>query len=224
MRAVLLDGMGTLVRLEDPVAPLRAALRARCGIEVGADEARAALRAEIAYYRAHHLDGRDPASLAELRGRCARVLAEALPAPAADVPLDAMTAALLSALRFAVYPDAPPMLRRLRAAGLRLVVVSNWDSGLHDVLRETGLATQLDGIVTSAEVGAAKPDPAVFVRGLALAGVPAEAALHCGDVADEDVRGARAAGVRPLLLVREGAPPTGVETISSLTQLAARLG
>ena len=45
-------------------------------------------------------------------------------------------------------------------AGLRLVVVSNWDVSLHEVLARTGLTPLLDGAVTSAEVGAAKPDPA----------------------------------------------------------------
>ncbi len=47
----------------------------------------------------------------------------------------------------------------LRAAGARLVVVSNWDVSLHVALADTGLADLVDGAISSAELGAAKPDP-----------------------------------------------------------------
>jgi putative hydrolase of the HAD superfamily len=70
-RAVLLDAMGTLLRLEDPAPRLRSALAERLGIDVGAAAATAAIRAEIAYYRAHLHRGRDAESLAALRARCA---------------------------------------------------------------------------------------------------------------------------------------------------------
>jgi putative hydrolase of the HAD superfamily len=76
--------------------------------------------------------------------------------------------------------------------------------------------------VASAEVGAAKPDPAIFAHALALAGVGAEAAWHVGDSPDADVRGALAAGLQPVLVARDGASarvPDGVPTIASLTEL-----
>ena len=69
-RAVLLDAMGTLLRLEDPAPRLRAALAARLGVDVGAEAAAAAIRAEIAYYRAHLHLGRD----ARVARRAARAL------------------------------------------------------------------------------------------------------------------------------------------------------
>jgi putative hydrolase of the HAD superfamily len=81
----------------------------------------------------------------------------------------------------------------------------------------------VDGVVTSAEVGTAKPDRRVFERALVIAGVPASAALHVGDKVDNDVEGARAAGVRAVLLQREGDPPPGVEAVRSLRELAALL-
>jgi putative hydrolase of the HAD superfamily len=133
-RAVLLDAMGTLLRFEDPAPRLRAALRARLGIDVGPATAAAALRAEIAYYRPRLHHGRDPESLAGLRDRCAQAMRPALPPSLAAVPGAELTAALLQALVFAPYPDAPPALQALRAAGCRLVVVSNWDCSLHERL------------------------------------------------------------------------------------------
>ena len=137
-RAVLLDAMGTLLTFGDPVPRLRAGLRERLGVDVGEPAARAAIRAEIAYYRAHLHEGRDAASLAALRTACADAMRPALGAAAAGVPTPALVDALLGALRFTAYPDSVPALRALRAAGCRLVVVSNWDHSLHERLEERG--------------------------------------------------------------------------------------
>lgn len=230
--AVLLDALGTLVELEPPVPLLRRELRERCGVEVSADEAGSALRAEIAYYLAHHDEARDDASLADLRARSAGALRDALPASCAGVQLTPLTEALLAALRFRPYPEVPGVLGELRAAGARLVVVSNWDVSLHGVLEETGLAPLLDGVLTSAEYGRAKPDPSILARGLELAGAAPAEAIHVGDSVEHDVAGARAAGIEPLLLVRtaetarglpapvDAAPPPGVRAIETLRPLA----
>lgn len=221
VRAVLLDALGTLVELRPPAPRLRELL-AEEGFEVSAEQARAGFAAEIGYYLAHHLEGRDPASLDELRDRCAVVLQEGLGLP----ELDHATArrALLASLSFEPYPDVVPTLRALRERGLRLVVASNWDSSLPDFLGPVGLLELVDGVVTSAVAGAAKPDPAVFVAALAAAGVEPDAALHVGDSLENDVEGARAAGLRALLVARDHAPaPAGVETIRSLAELPALL-
>jgi putative hydrolase of the HAD superfamily len=220
-RALLLDAMGTLLHLEPPGPLLRAALRERLGADPGPEAAEAAIRAEIAYYRAHLDEGRDAASLAALRRRCAEAMRPALPPPAAGAPGELLLAALLAALRFSAHADAAPALRRLRAAGLRLVVVSNWDASLHERLAEAGLAALVDGAVASAEAGSAKPDPAIFTRALALAGVPAHDAWHVGDSVEADVAGAGNAGVTPVLLDRDGTTvaPAGVTTIRTLAEL-----
>jgi putative hydrolase of the HAD superfamily len=219
---VLLDALGTLLELEPPAERLRAELASRAGAEVTIVEARAAIGAEIAYYRAHLDEGRDPSSLASLRRRSAEVLAEALPAAARErLPRgEGVVELLLASLRFRPFADALSALPRLREQGTRLVVVSNWDVSLPEVLERVGLAPRLDGIVTSAEAGARKPDPAIFERALGLAGVPASEALHVGDTLAEDVEGARNAGIEPVLIVRGGgARPRGVATIDSLLEL-----
>ena len=222
-RAVLLDAMGTLLTFADPAPRLRAGLRDRLGVDVGEDAARAAIRAEIAYYRAHLHLGRDAASLAALRAECAAAMRPAL---GIDAPAGVLTAALLDALAFTAYPDSAPALRALRDAGFRLVVVSNWDASLHERLEETGLAELVDGAVASAELGAAKPDGAMFARGLALAGVAAADAWHVGDDVAADVEGALAAGIRPVLIARDGggSGPGGVPVIRGLHELPALVG
>lgn len=226
-RALLLDALGTLVELEPPVEPLRRELRARFGLEVSPDEARAALHAEIAFYRAHHDDASDRERLADLRRRATRALRAALPpGPARALPLDALTEALLAALRFRPFEEVPAVLRAARERDVRLVVVSNWDVSLHDVLDDTGLAPLLDGVVTSAELGSAKPDGAIFARGLELAGVAASEALHVGDSVEHDVAGAQAAGIAAVLVARNGSDPSpsgAVPAIPSLRPLLRML-
>jgi putative hydrolase of the HAD superfamily len=113
------------------------------------------------------------------------------------------------------------VLTALRERGSALVVVSNWDVSLHDVLAQTGLRALVDAVVTSAELGVAKPDPAIFAHALELAGgVPPQDALHAGDDLAADVDGARAAGIEPVLVARDGErPPPGVRAIASLEGL-----
>ncbi len=204
-----------------PPAPrLREGLRS-LGVDVSAEEAGRAMKAEIAYYRAHLWQGRDAAGLAALRRACAEVLRDSLGRPGLD--LDALTETLLAAIRFEPFADTVPALEALRGAGIRVVAASNWDVSLHEQLANTGLAPLLDGALSSAEVGAPKPDPEIFTRALALAGARPEAALHVGDDVEADVGGALAAGLEPVLIDREGtleAPP-GVRVIASLAELPA---
>jgi putative hydrolase of the HAD superfamily len=221
-RAILLDALGTLLALEPPAPFLRDALRERMGLEISPERAQRAIAAEIGFYRAHLHEGGDRAGLAALRRRCAAAMAAELP-PAAGEDLDALTDALVASLRFTPFPDAMPALTDLRRRGIKLAVVSNWDVSLHDVLERVGLAGLVDGAVASAELGSAKPDPAIFRRGLELAGgVEPAAAWHVGDTPGDDVDGARAAGIEPVLIVR-GAPltaaPPGVRVVATLTGL-----
>jgi putative hydrolase of the HAD superfamily len=220
VRAVLLDALGTLGELQPPAPRLQRLLR-ESGFDVSEEQAATGFAAEIAYYLDHHLDGSDPERLERLRDRCADEMRRALGIPA----LDHATArrAMLGALEFSPYPDVVPALRELRERGLTLVVASNWDCSLPEWLRPAGILELVDGVVTSAEVGAAKPSPRVFQRALAVAGVDPARALHVGDKVDNDIDGAEAAGVRGVLLQRDGSPPPGIEAISSLSELATLL-
>ena len=92
-------------------------------------------------------------------------------------------------------PGALDAVRALRRRGLALAVVSNWDIGLAEHLDRLGIGALFDTVVTSAEAGAAKPDPAVFELALDRLRVTAERTLHVGD-SEADDAGARAAGLR----------------------------
>ena len=191
-RCVLLDALGTLVELEPPWPLLAAELRID-------DQQRVelAVRAEMRYYRDHSHQGRDAESLADLRRRCAAIVS-------AELQQEVTPGQLMAAIRFRAFPDAAPALAELRQLGARLVCVSNWDCSLPDVLARVGLAQRLDAVVTSAVAGARKPDPAIFAAALEVARCKPQEALHVGDSQAEDVEGARAAGIRALLLDRDG--------------------
>ena len=111
---------------------------------------------------------------------------------------------MLDSIRFSAYPDAAPALRVLRARGLRLVVASNWDCSLPEVLERARLAKLVDGVVSSAIVGAMKPEPALFEAALAVIGCTPEHAVHVGDSPSKDVAGAARAGIAAVLLDRAG--------------------
>jgi putative hydrolase of the HAD superfamily len=151
----------------------------------------------MSYYREHSDEGRDPDSLAALRRRCAAILS-------AELGREVAVEEMMAAIRFRAYRDAAPALAELRVLGVRLVCVSNWDYSLPDVLARVGLADELDGVVTSAAVGARKPDPRLFEAALEVAGCAADEALHVGDTPTEDVEGAKAAGIRAVLIDRDG--------------------
>jgi putative hydrolase of the HAD superfamily len=191
-RAVFCDALGTLVELEPPWIHLADAL------EAPVDERLIeAVRAEMAYYRDHAHEGRDAPSLADLRRRCAALLSR-------ELGREVTPETMMAAIRFRAYPDAVPALELLRRRGLVLVCVSNWDFSLPEVLDGCGLLERLDGVVTSAAAGRRKPDPTIFDPALEIAGCAPAEALHVGDTPAEDVAGAQRAGIRALLLDRDG--------------------
>ena len=122
---------GTLVELEPPwIGSARAAL----GDEIPEERLVAAVRAEMAYYKEHSHEGRDPESLADLRERSAAVLSEDL---GREVPVE--DAGRVDPLPAPTRTPCPP-LEELRGRGLPAVCVSNWDCSLREVLERCGLA------------------------------------------------------------------------------------
>lgn len=188
--AVTIDAFGTLVELESPVGRLRSALAER-GVERTDDAVAAAFASEVDYYVVHKSEGRDAASLADLRTRCAGVF---LAGVAPELDAAEFAPAFVGALVFRPLGGAVTALARLRRAGLELACVTNWDVGVGEQLERAGLGPFLSAVVSSAETRAEKPDPRVFAEALDRLGVSPARALHVGD--DEvDRAGAAAAGL-----------------------------
>jgi HAD superfamily hydrolase (TIGR01509 family) len=184
--AVTLDAYGTLVELRNPIPELSAALTDR-GQERPEEQIRAGFHAEVSYYREHSAEGHDEVGLERLQRDCAKVFLDAVRAeldPGEFAPVYA------GAMRFDVLPGVRESLNRLRALGLELAVVANWDLSLRRMLAEAGLARFFRVIVHAAR----KPAPDGFLAAVAELGVDPQRALHIGD--DEaDEQGAGAAGL-----------------------------
>jgi putative hydrolase of the HAD superfamily len=222
IRGVLIDALGTLVRLEPPAPRLQTSLEARLELEVSLDRCEAGMRAEMRYYAANCARARDAAALAALRLECADVLADVLAAgPNGAEILPCLT----DAVAFTAFPDAAPALAALASQGRRLAVVSNWDVSLPPVLVRLGLASQFEVIVHSAGAGAAKPDPRPFQIALDRLSLSPAECVHVGDDPVNDGEGATAAGLRAILVDRagEGGPGRRVRSLGEVPAMLEQL-
>lgn len=143
-----------------------------------------------------------------------------------DLGLDRELAESLYALipeRWEVFEDTVPMLTALRERGVAVAVVSNTGMDPRAALDRMGVLPLLDAVTLSFEVGAVKPDPAIFRHALDGLGVDPGRALMVGDTWDQDGGGA-ALGIRTLIL-----PPTddrvrGLAAVTALVDLSHRPG
>ena len=124
------------------------------------------------------------------------------------------------------FPDVRPAVDGLAAHGLVLAVLTNGRADQqHAKVRAIGLQGDLAAVLTSEELGVAKPDPEAYLGVCRRLGLAPTEVVHVGDRHDLDVLAARAAGLRALHLDRDGRgvePPGG--RLSSLTELAGRIG
>jgi putative hydrolase of the HAD superfamily len=123
---------------------------------------------------------------------------------------------------FELFEDAIPVLQELRAARLRIGVVSNGVRDLTEFVAHHRLG--VDVIVDSRTHGRVKPHPTIFQAALELLGVAAAEAVMVGDSLEEDVEGARALGMRAILVDREDRYPDVEERLTDLYGLPAALG
>ena len=123
---------------------------------------------------------------------------------------------------FELYEDAVPVLDLLRLAGLKLGLVSNTGRDLDAFVGHHRL--EVDAALSSGAHGKTKPDPSIFLAVLDRLAVEPRQAAMVGDSIEDDVEGARALGMRAVLLDREGRCPEVPERIESLRELPSALG
>ena len=129
---------------------------------------------------------------------------------------------LNDSMKFILFDDVCGTLKDLKTRGLKLGLLTNLQSEVNSMCRELGIADYLDFTVTSAEVGADKPQPPIFLKALQLAHVNAAEAIHVGDQYQNDVLGARGVGISPILLDRADyyTEITDCPRIRSLTEVS----
>jgi len=123
---------------------------------------------------------------------------------------------------FFLYDDTLPALAELRRHGLRLALVSNGQRDLEEFARHHSL--DIDACVGSLAHGRVKPHRSIFEAALAALGAEAAEAAMVGDSYDDDIAGARALGIRAILLDRDGLHVGEPDRIDTLLALPAALG
>lgn len=223
IKAIFFDIGDTLV-FDDPPLMARLALAAgTTGVALDGARLPAAFRAGEAYALARYVEGVPwdaPDSLREAVARVWRALGLSPPDDASWPRLGAAFAAV-PFTRY-VHPDAPGLLRELRARGFVVGAISDWEATLPALLAELGIAPLLDALAVSEIVGATKPIPCLFQEALRQAGAAPATSLHVGDWYELDAQGARAAGMRALLFDHAGRRPDAdcprVQTFDALSE------
>jgi putative hydrolase of the HAD superfamily len=201
IRAVFFDVGGTLIQPWPSVG----AVYARIGRQFGLPATEAGMEAAFrgAWASRRGTGGLTTSDPNWWRGLVSRVLAgQGMPEPPGY--FEALYGAFVEAEAWRIFPEVPATLTELRARGVHVGVISNWDDRLRPLLANLGLSRYFDTITISCEVGAEKPAARVFAAALAAAGVPAGEALHVGDSEVEDGQGAAAAGLG-VRIVKNGA-------------------
>ena len=103
---------------------------------------------------------------------------------------------------YVLYDDVLPNLRRLKARGFIVGLITSLTKDMNLICSDLGLTSYVDFVVTSKEVGADKPEPPIFLTALERAGVRASEAVYVGDQYETDVVGARGVGISPVLIDR----------------------
>ena len=204
-RLISFDAVGTLFEPHPSVGAVYAEVAAACGLERDAAELEACFRpafaAAVARWRVP--DGIDDE---DARRFWALVVEDTFAEPLPHELVCELYDTFATARRWRVLPGVREALATVSAHGLPAVVVSNFDARLPPLLAELGLGPFV-AVVTSAQVGAAKPAPAALLAACSQAGVAVEDTLHLGDSAREDGGMCAAAGARWLEVdPRQGIP------------------
>jgi len=122
------------------------------------------------------------------------------------------------------YEDSLPTIARLRARGFRLGVISNGTPGVARNLELAGVSERVDFVLVSALAGWEKPAREIFAMGLEAVGLPPAEVVFLGDHYEADIKGARAAGMRAVMIDREGrATAADCPIVRDLTEFCAWL-
>lgn len=222
IQGIVLDAVGTLIEPTPPVAVAYARAAERQGVALDPDVVRGRFREA---FRADLVQGSDgPLSTDEgVEGRRWReIVARALPeVPDPSRAFDELWDHFALPENWRAFPDVPPALAAIHEAGLRVCIGSNFDSRLHGVVAGLPeLASLVDAIVVSSEVGYRKPHESFFLAVCERLGLPPDRVVSVGDDFENDVAGARRAGLHAVALSRPGEAPVDGPSVPDLAALA----
>jgi putative hydrolase of the HAD superfamily len=224
LKAVFFDAAGTLFEPVRRVGESYAAFAAQHGIHV--TPAELSQRFRVCFEEAPRLafPGASGGQLAALERHwwktvVARVFEPCGPFERFETFFNDLFAYYAAPDAWRLYPEVIDTLEGLKARGVRMSVISNFDSRLLPILAGLGMARFFDQVFVSSRVGYAKPDPRIFHSALRHHGLSANEALHVGDSEINDQRGAARAGLRGILIDRSGRALLTGERIASLARI-----
>ncbi len=209
-KVILLDAVGTLFNIRGSVGEVYSAFAQRFGVKVPAKKLNEAFYNAFASVDPPAFPGIDPDEIPLCEFEWWRVIAlrtfqqVGVLSEFADFTdfFDHLYNYFATAEPWFVYPDILPALEQWRRTGIQLGIVSNFDSRIYLVLKELKLEEFFLSVTISTETSFAKPDPQIFAIALAKHHCNPENAWHIGDSLKEDYEGAKAAGLRGILLKR----------------------
>jgi putative hydrolase of the HAD superfamily len=220
LRAVLFDAVGTLFRVRGSVGVVYASVAARHGADVDAAALQQSFVKAFAGMRPLCFPG---VPVAEIAGREYSWWKTVVAATFTGIRFDDFDAFFHDLFEhfggpeaWQLFPDTLPTMRGIRRLHGRVGIVSNFDGRLLQLCDGLGLTPHVDSIVMSSRVGFAKPDPRIFRCALSALDVRANETLHVGDSRAEDVEGARAAGLRAVLIDRDGEQTAAPDCVAGL--------
>jgi len=225
VKVVFFDAGGTLFRPYPSVGEVYAQTASRHGVHVAAD------RVEQEFHKAWHqrngLTALGQSSEKIERDWWYTLVRDVFGNLAAFPDFDAFFKELYDLFARAecwrLFDDSVPVLKRLKASGYRLGIISNWDHRLFSIVEQLGLSGYFENVTASSAVGTAKPGKRIFEAALAAMRADAKESVHIGDSLEDDYHGASRAGLKAVLLNRHRKPYNGVVRIHSLHELSEHL-
>jgi len=230
IQAVFFDAAGTLIKTARSVGESYAAIAEKYGMQVAPAALLPRFRACFDGSSALAFPGAPAPTISELEKAWWKRLVQQVFAPFGpfdrfDPYFDELFGYFAQPESWVLYPEAGETLRALSRRGLKLAVVSNFDSRLSSILEGLGVAASFDGIFISSSVGYAKPDRRIFDFVLKAHQLAPEHVLHVGDSVTNDIDGAANAGMKGILVDRKGAHQAAAVTrVASLKEILDHLG
>lgn len=233
IKAITFDARGTLVKVRHPVGESYAAVARRHGADLPVPVIEDAFRKVFPTMPPLAFPPMGETELHAREQQWWRTLVRRVVETAGDVDdFDSFFADLYAVYRGAEawkpYREAASVLCLLRSSRFKLGLISNFDSRIEQILVSLNLSIWFDAVVFSSRAGVAKPHPGIFERTLAELDVEPHQALHLGDSYERDYQGAMNAGMRAVLLDREGhwasRVPPSVERVTTLDGVLEKVG
>jgi putative hydrolase of the HAD superfamily len=228
--AVFFDAGETLVHPHPSFPDLLSAILTREGYDVPPERVRE--RAHVVFERfrsaaqANELWTTSPERSRRFWHEVYAIFFRELEVPNANGLIDVVYGEFTDLANYRLFDDVPPVLERLKAAGLVLGVISNFEEWLERLLEHLGVRAFFEVRVISGLEGVEKPDPRIFELAMTRAGVSPERSVYVGDNPEFDVGPALAVGMLPILIDRRGRSENEERAtrITRLDQLPGVLG